>query len=113
MIGVAPDENSPMTRKSTIVTLSILGVVAALGTCACCSSGWLDDGQGGPGGGGGHGGHVGRRYFPIFFSGGGASHPAGPSGVGTGTSSTGRGGFGATGSSTGGAHGGGSSSAGT
>jgi endoglucanase len=93
-----------MSRKSTIVSLCILGTLGALGACCCCS-GFFDPNNpnGHWGGGGGHG-HVGRGPGFIFW--GGGSHPTGPGGVGPphaggprriGSSSP-RGGFGATGS---------------
>ena len=114
-----------MSRKSTIVTLGILGAVAAAGLCVCCSgsltgddpgagggdglaadNGAADDGAG-KGGGGGRGSGRSIRWFPIFLGwgggGGGVSRPAGPAHTGGGTSSgTSHGGFGATGSSHGG-----------
>ncbi len=90
-----------MTRKSTMITLAILGVVAAVGSCACCIH-WDDaERQNAQGGGHGGGGHVHRRspgFWPIFLGGGG-SHWGGGGGshVGAGTSSgTSRGGFGST-----------------
>src|SRR5688572_19733714 len=89
-----------MTRKSTMITLAILGVVAAVGSCACCLH-WDDaerqNAQGGHGGGG-HVHHRSRGFWPIFLGGGG-SHWGGGGGsrVGAGTSSgTSRGGFGST-----------------
>jgi len=106
--------------KSKNVTLTILGVIAALGASACCCSMWWDrepvkepDGKGG---------HVVRHRRPGFYffpgwgygygrsygwGGGGTTHVGtggtGASRTGTGTSSSPRGGFGSTGS-----HGGGS-----
>jgi len=99
-----------MTRKSSIITLCIIGAIAAVGSCACCLSNWHDkerkDGQGG------HVRHhrTGRGFIPIFFGGGGfgGSHPSGGH-VGTGgSSSTSRGGFGSSSHGSGGSHGGGS-----
>ena len=103
-----------MTRKSKIVTLSILGIIAGLGLCTCCCSGIMEepgpddpDNKKGDGPGGGRHVRYSHRWvpIPIFFGGGGAYRP-GPSHPGT--SSTPRGGFGSTGSS-GSSHGGGGS----
>ena len=107
-----------MSRKSTIVTLGILGAISAASVCCCCGNitdaedadnkdedGQVVEGDNkDKGGGGGHRPHSTRRWVPIVFWGGGG-HTFGPSHpTGTGTSSTtSRGGFGATGT----AHGGG------
>ena len=104
-----------MTRKSKIVTLSILGAIAAFGVFACCCTGWFHndpvdkDGQDN-GAGAGRGGHVTDshryRWFPIFFGGGSAPGPGRITHTGGGSSSTSRGGFGSTGAHGGGAVGG-------
>jgi hypothetical protein len=95
-----------MTRKSSIITLCIVGAVVGVSACCCCS-GIFDDeekkGDGQPGGGGHPVRHSTRtRFLPIFFGGGSSYHGGGSPSHGTGTSSSGRGGFGSTG-----AHGGG------
>lgn len=91
-----------MTRKTKIILLGILGVVASASACCCCVN-WFEDPQNPEGGQGrpGHVRHRSRGWFPIFFGSGGSHRPAGPSHSG-GSSGTSRGGFGATGS-----HGGG------
>ncbi|HZZ82091.1 MAG TPA: hypothetical protein VFE62_26565 [Gemmataceae bacterium] len=110
-----------MTRKSSIVTLCILGAIAAAGACCCCS-GAIDheqqieekDDKGVV-----HRHHVRRRWGPWFIWGGstyvGGPHPgttvSHPIGGGHGTSSSPRGGFGSTAhgsGSSGGSHGSGS-----
>jgi hypothetical protein len=96
-----------MTRKSKIVTLSILGVVAAVGVLCCCFGPWFEDehDEKDKDGQGGRGGHVRRRYtprwFPIFF-GGSTYHGGGGVAHGGSHSGTGRGGFGSTGGHSGG-----------
>ena len=104
-----------MDRKSTLVTLGILGAVAALGASCCCCISWIDDlerrddlardDKAGDHKGGGHA--VGPRYrphvyVPIFW-GGGTRYTPGPGPSHT-TSAPGspRGGFGATASGHGG-----------
>ena len=88
------DEGQAMPpRKSTVVTLCILGAIC-LGACCCCT--WINDeeyriaAQGG-GHGGGHGGgwHGGAHYF---WYGNWASRSAGPVGGGGGGVATSRGG---------------------
>jgi hypothetical protein len=93
-----------MSRKSTIVTLCILGALGTLGACCCCA-GMADDGV--PGGGQPGGGVRGGRTHFIWtgYHGGGSPGPV--SGHGPGASSTSRGGFGSTGASHGGGGGGG------
>ncbi len=101
-----------MSRKSTAITLGVLGAVAAAGLSACCCSGFLtpqdkegaiaqDKEKKGEGGQGSrHVTHRSPRLFPFFLGGGGGgvSHPTGPSGHPTGGTSSGssRGGFGST-----------------
>ena len=96
-----------MQRKSALVTLGILGAVAALGSACCCCINWVDDQErqddrvaddkGKDGKGGGHA--VGPRYRPHYFVpifwGGGTRYVPGPART---TSAPGspRGGFGAT-----------------
>ncbi|MSU78159.1 MAG: hypothetical protein EXS16_08690 [Gemmataceae bacterium] len=93
-----------MIRKSQYVVLGLLGVVAALGTCACC----IAYNERVPHGGG-HGGvrHSRRSPFLWFVGGGGHSavggaRPGTNTGTSRGTTGTSRGGFG----STSGSHGG-------
>ena len=102
-----------MARKSTLVTLGILGAVAALGSACCCCNNWAEDPRDDPVAddqkadeqkgdnqqpGGHH--HTGRRrpygFIPIFFT-GGSRYTPGPSHTTTAPGSP-RGGFGATGS---------------
>jgi hypothetical protein len=95
------------TRKSSTITLWILGAVALASCTCCCVYNWDDMQKGGLGRGhaGGARHHTSRRYFPvpIFFGGGGGSHPSGGGHVGTGGSrSSPSGGFGSTGSRGGG-----------
>ena len=86
-----------MTRKTTIITLCILGAVGAIGSCVCCSGIFDNPSHTGSG----HVRHTSsRRFMPIFF-GGGSSHSSGTSHVGS-SSSTSRGGFGASSGSHGG-----------
>jgi hypothetical protein len=102
-----------MSRKSTIITLCILGTLSAVGACCCCSGFFDPVNPGGNPGGHAHG----WRRPGFFFWGGGSSHPVGTAGVGTphgggvGSSSP-RGGFGATGGghASGGGHAGGGAS---
>ncbi|MSQ93520.1 MAG: hypothetical protein EXR98_03065 [Gemmataceae bacterium] len=100
-----------MSRKSTLITLGILGAVA-LGACGCCCLSQPEphdeqaqnaEDKDKKDGGGRHGSSSrGVRWLPLFF-GGGVAHGTGPAHTGGGTSSgTSRGGFGATGSSHGG-----------
>ena len=104
-----------MSRKSTLVTLGILGAAAALGTSCCCCINWVDDQQredglaaddkGDKDQGAGHVSHHRHRppllFLPMFFTGGGSRYVPGPSHT---TSAPGspRGGFGATASPHGG-----------
>lgn len=109
-----------MMRKSKIVSLTILGGIAALGFCCCCAN-WMDSEPDPPpdkegkeeqvaGENRGQGGHGHRsrgiRWIPIFFGGrpgpgpgpgvGHVGGPSAPSHGGSGSSSTSRGGFGST-----------------
>ena len=96
-----------MQRKSALVTLGILGAVAALGSACCCCINWVDDPErqddrvadekAKDGGGGGHAVRTRYRpplFVPIFW-GGGTRYTSGPART---TSAPGspRGGFGAT-----------------
>ena len=96
-----------MQRKSALVTLGILGAVAALGSACCCCINWVDDQErqddrvadekAKDGGGGGHAVRTRYRpplFVPIFW-GGGTRYTSGPART---TSAPGspRGGFGAT-----------------
>ena len=106
-----------MTRKSAIVTLCILGAVAATGAC-CCFTGILDDDQQNANKDGNpnhvvH--HRGPRWFPwwhttTFVGGPTAIGPHTGGGTSPGASSSPRGGFGATGHASGGGSSGGASS---
>jgi hypothetical protein len=100
-------------RKSTLITLGVLGVAAALGVSCCCCLNLPDDdpqeqqaeqdnnGQDGRPGGGHRTRHT-YRWIPIFWGGGGG-YVGGPHPTGTGHSSTtSRGGFGGTASAHGG-----------
>jgi len=104
-----------MERKSTLVTLGILGAVAALGASCCCCINWVDDWQredglaaddkAGDDKGAGHVAHTRYRphvFVPIFWGGGGRYGPGPGPGHTTTAPGSPRGGFGATASSHGG-----------
>ena len=72
-----------MTRKSSIITLCIVGTLGTLGACCCCSGYFDQFGNPAGGAGGGGVGHGHGWFRPVAFWGGGGGHPVGPGAVGT------------------------------